>query len=195
MPGVEVKELKIAVLNSRIIGTTPLIMHEFSEKSKRQMLEKQQKKAAKKKEIRNPEAEYEAAKIKDSTGKLAIKSIWIKKAIVAAARNVDDLPMTILRGAVFVVGDKDGLIPVQYEEEKMVEDVVRLSGGTSDLRYRPYLYGWYADVQIEYNADVLSGEQVANLLKIAGFAVGIGERRPGKSGEDYGRFNLGEYKE
>jgi hypothetical protein len=187
---VAIPEPNIQAFKVTLKGTAPLIHHEWSEKAKKQIRDKQQKKASKAHGKRNPNGEYEASKIKNSKGKLAIKAIWIKKAVVAAARNIDGVPMTLLRGAVFVRGDEDGLIPLRYKKEKMVEDVVRLSGGTSDLRYRPYIHDWEADVEIQHNADVLSTEQVVNLLKIAGFACGIGERRPGKSGEDYGTFDV-----
>ena len=191
---ITVPEPNIGTIKLVFKGTAPLIHHEWSAKAKKMILDKQMKKAVAKKAARKPKEEYESAKVKDAKGKLAIKAIWVKKAIVAAARNVDDLPMTLLRGAVFVKGDDMGAIPITYKKEEMVEDIVRLSGGTSDLRFRPYIYGWKADVEISYNADVLSAEQVINLVKIAGLFVGIGERRPGKSGDDYGTFSVKPFK-
>jgi hypothetical protein len=71
----------------------------------------------------------------------------------------------------------------------MREDVVRIGKGSTDLRYRAELLGWEADVKVKFNADVLSAEQVVNLLKISGFSVGLGEWRPQKSGE-YGTFDV-----
>lgn len=191
---ISVPEPNIGTIKLVLVGTAPLIHHEWSSKAKKMILDKQMKKASVKKPARNPKKEYEEAKVLTADNKLGIKAIWLKKAIVAAARNVDDLPMTLLRGTVFVKGDEMGIIPLRYKKEEMVEDVVRLSGGTSDLRYRPYIYGWEVDVEISYNADVLSPAQVINLTKIAGFAVGIGERRPGKSGDDYGTFSVKPFK-
>lgn len=189
---IEIPEARINTVAVTIKGKAPLIMHEWNEKAKKQMRDKQQKKATNKKEARNPEQEYEAAKVKNRKGKLAIKSIWIKSAIVDSARFVEDLPMTILRGALFVKGDEDGYIQIRYDREEMVEDTVRLSGigRTADLRYRPYVYGWEADIFIEYDADVLSVEQVINLLKKAGFSNGVGENRPERSGDTYGTFEV-----
>lgn len=167
-------------------------MHEWSEKAKQSIRDKQQKKATVKREARNPQEEYERAKIKDKDGDLAIKAIWIKNAIVDSSRFVENLPMTILRGALFIKGDEDGLIKLRYKKEKMVEDAVKLSGigRTSDLRYRPYIYDWEADVTIEYDGDVITMEQVIHLLKKAGFSNGIGENRPERSGDTYGRFEV-----
>lgn len=192
---IEIPEAKINTVAVTIKGKAPLIMHEWNEKAKKQMRDKQQKKATNKKEARNPEQEYEAAKVKNKKGELAIKSIWIKSAIVDSARFVEDLPMTILRGALFVKGDENGYIPLRYKREEMIEDTVRLSGigRTADLRYRPYVYDWEADIFIEYDADVLSLEQVINLLKKAGFSNGIGENRPERSGDTYGTFSVEPY--
>ena len=39
---IEIKPIEIAKLNIRIVGDTPLIMHAWSEKAKREMLEAQQ---------------------------------------------------------------------------------------------------------------------------------------------------------
>ena len=174
-----------------IVGTSSMIQHKFSEKAKREMLEKQLKKAAKAKDARNPQAEYENSLYRDQDGDVAFPALAIKQAVVAAARNVDGLPMTILRGALFIKGDQDGLLKVKHRELRMREDVVRLNGSSADLRYRGELLDWSIDLPIEYNADVLSAEQVLSLLQIAGFACGLGEWRPEKNG-DKGTFTVQE---
>jgi len=189
---VHIPEPNIQTIKLTLVGRRPLIMNEWSEKAKTQIRDKQAKKANKKKNARKPKEEYESAKIKNGKGKLSIKAIWIKSAIVGSARFVDDLPMTVLRGAVFVRGDDDGLIQLRYKKEEMVEDTVRLSGmgRSADLRYRPYIYDWEADVEIDFDGDVLSLEQVVNLVKKAGFSNGLGENRPERSGNDYGTFDV-----
>jgi hypothetical protein len=181
----------IKTLNVEIEGTASMIQHRFSEKAKRQILEKQMKKAAKKKEARKPEKDFEAAKYLNKNKEIAFPALCIKQAIVGAARNVDGLPMTVLRGAVFVRGDEDGLIKVAHKECLMREDVVRLNGAGADLRFRPELREWSMKLRIELNADVLSAEQVINLLSIAGFSQGLGEWRPEKNG-DFGTFRVRE---
>jgi hypothetical protein len=45
-------------------------------------------------------------------------------------------------------------------------------------------------VTIKFNTSAISAEQVANLLNVAGFGVGIGEWRPERNGS-YGRFHVG----
>lgn len=181
----------IQKISVEIVGTSPMIQHKFSEKAKREMLEKQQKKAAKKKEARDPEKEYQASLYKNSKGKVAFPALAVKQAIVSAARNVDGLPMTILRGAVFIKGDEDGLIEVIYPKGDLImrEDVVRIGMGSADLRYRGEIRNWSMKLPIEFNADVLSTEQILNLLQTAGFACGLGEWRPERNGES-GTFTI-----
>jgi hypothetical protein len=74
----------------------------------------------------------------------------------------------------------------------MREDMVRTSGigRTPDIRFRGEVRGWSATIPVEFNADVVSLDQVVNLLAIAGFSVGLLEMRPDKTGFDYGTFSV-----
>ena len=108
-------------------------------------------------------------------------------AIVGAARSLDKVNMTNIRAAVFVVGDDDNLIKVDYKEKVMREDMVRVGRGSADMRYRGELRGWSMTFDIEYNGDVFSAEEVSNLLETAGFSQGLGEWRPERDG-NYGKF-------
>ena len=185
-----VRKPNIKTLKVDIIGNRPMIQHKFSEKAIRMIEEKQQKKDAKtKRDKRDPKAEFEAAKYLNKDGDIAFPALCIKQAIVGSARMVDGLPMTILRGSVFVKGDGEGMIKVDYATCQLRRDVVRLNGGPADLRYRPELLDWKMNLNIDYNADVISAEQVVNLLSIAGFSQGLGEWRPEKNG-DFGTFTV-----
>ena len=179
--------MNIGRMSVTIKGTTPLIFHRWSEKAKKMMLDKQMKKAQKGREIRNPNQEYKESYYKDADKDIAFPALAIKQSIVNSARNLNDVKMTLLRGAIFIVGDKDGLIKVKYESEEMREDMVRVGMGTADLRFRGQVNNWSMTFMVEFNADVVSAEQIINLLQVAGFACGLGEWRPEKNG-DYGRF-------
>ena len=48
-----VKQIELAQAKVHLIGTSPLMVHKFSEKSKRAILDKQQKRVSGPKEIRN----------------------------------------------------------------------------------------------------------------------------------------------
>lgn len=175
----------------KIRGLSPLIFHRFSEKARKQIEDKQTKKASGPKTARDPEREYQESYYRDSQDNIVIPPKWIKTAMVGACRFTEGLPMTMARGAFFVWGNKEGWIPVKYEKEEMDEDWVRISRKTTTLRYRGKLIGWSANVEIDYDADLLSAEQLLNLLSRAGLQQGIGEKRPQQtSGDIFGRFEI-----
>jgi len=186
IPAPNIQSMKI-----KILGTSPLICHQWSEKAKREFRERQAGKKKKVREIRNPKEEYEASYYRNSEGKIAFPALCIKQAMVNAARNIEGVTMTLLRGSVFVAGDKDGLITVQYGKERMREDMVRLGGisNPADFRYRGELSDWSMEFITKFNADVISAAMVVNLIQTAGFACGIGEWRPERKG-DFGTFQV-----
>lgn len=201
-----IPEIKTPSFLVTVEGDTPLIVHKFSEKQKRQMADKQQGKATMKKEAKDPEAEYQSCfyhippaptgarfrKGEASVARFGFPATGIKKAMVRACSLVEAVPMTVMRMAVFVEAaakNCDGLVPIIHKEVKRVEDTVRLGGKVADLRYRPYFYDWSMNLKITYNANVITEEQVVNLLNLAGFSVGIGDWRPEKDGNN-GRFHV-----
>lgn len=176
-----------------IVGTAPLIVHNFSEKSKRQMLEAQQGKK-KLKEVRNPQAEYESAfyRIVDLNGdvRYGFPVTAFKAATTSAARLYDkSVSMTGLRQLLFFHGiysdgDPQQLVAIEGEPA-MREDVVRLGGASrsADLRYRPEFRAWSAVLQVTYIKSAISLNSVTSLIDAGGLSVGVGEWRPEKRGE------------
>ena len=69
-------------------------------------------------------------------------------------------------------------------------DMVRLSNGSADIRFRAEFKKWNATLRIQYLPDVLDEETVANLLYRAGMTVGIGEGRPERGDMGWGRFEI-----
>ena len=55
--------------------------------------------------------------------------------------------------------------------------------------YRPEFQEWAMTLQLEFDSQALSQENILNLIERAGFGVGLGEWRPEKGGE-YGRFSV-----
>src|ERR1700719_3584178 len=113
---IQIPAPNIKIMKIKITGTSPLIFHKWDEKAIKMMLDKQMKKASKGREVRDPEREYKESFYYDAEGKIAFPARNIKQAIVGSARFIQGVPMTILRGSIFVKGDKDGFIPVQFKE-------------------------------------------------------------------------------
>lgn len=181
---IELPAMRIETVNFTLVGDSPLIVHAWSEKAKRQMLDKQMKKATKAKEAKDPEADYEACFYRTEDGGYGFPAIGVKAAMVGACRFVD-MKMTEARGAFHIDCE---MLPV-IGEPRPREDMVRVGMGTADIRYRPEFVAWKIPTPIKFNASVISAEQVANLLNTAGFAIGIGEWRPERNGQ-YGRFHV-----
>lgn len=189
---IALKPLKISRLEIRLIGDTELITHAWSEKAKKQILAKQQKKNTGGKEIRDPQAEYESGFYHFPGGGYGFPAIGIKQCVVGIAHKDYGIEKTLVRKSLFVDGEPDEsgnrLVKI-VGEPKMREDMVTIGMGTADLRYRPQFLPWFMDVTIQYNEDFMSAEQIVNLFNLAGFGVGLGEWRPEKGGQS-GMFHV-----
>ena len=183
---VELKSIRIERINLEIEGDSALIVHAWSAKAKKEMLDKQMKKAKTAKDAKDPQRDYEEAFYRLPDGKPGFPTIAFKQAAVSAGgRFSDGLKMTELRGAFFI----DGELAEIKGEPNMREDMVRVGMGTADIRYRPEFKTWKVTLPIKYNADKISLEQLVNLFNLAGFGVGVGEWRPEKDGQ-YGMFHV-----
>ena len=190
---VQLTRIDAETLRVPIIGTSPLIVHNFSEKSRRQMLEAQQGKK-KVKEIRDPRAEYEAAFYRisheDGTDGYGFPVTAFKAATTGAARFYDkSVTMTALRQFLFMRGimskaDPQMLVEIVGQPE-MREDVVRLGGASrsADLRYRPMFPEWSCVLEVTYVKSSIDRNSVLSLIDAGGMGIGIGEWRPEKRGE------------
>jgi hypothetical protein len=191
---IQINKIASETISVPIVGTMPLIVHNFSEKSKRQMLDAQQGRKSPK-QVRDPEAEYNAAfyRTKDGYG---FPVTAFKAATVGAARFYGkDVKMTELRQFMFFHGqlsenDPQALIEI-VGTPRMREDVVRLGGPSrsADLRYRPEFPEWSATLLVTYVTSSLSRASVLSLIDAGGMGIGIGEWRPEKKGE-FGTFKI-----
>jgi len=140
--------------------------------------------------VRDPEAEFEAASYRTEDGGYGIPVSAVKKALISAAHKDLGIEKTLVRKALFIIcDDANGVIPIDTDEPVMREDCVRVGAGSTDLRYRPEFRQWSADIEVEFDSELLTPEAIVNLVERAGFGVGVGESRPEKGGE-WGRFEV-----
>lgn len=172
-------------------GTAPLIVHRFDEKAKQMMLEAQQTKTRKRKDPKDPVADYERSMYRFADGGHGFPAVGFKAAIVDSARLFDGVKMTELRAALTVIGEgPEQLIRIKGEAPRMREDTVRVGMGTADLRYRAEYWPWSADLEITFFPSMISAESIVALCDAAG-AGGVGEWRPGKAKTGiYGTFEV-----
>lgn len=194
---VEISRIAAERLRVPIVGTSPLIMHRFSEKAKRQMLDAMQGRKSPK-VAKDPKAEFEAAyyRLKNPDG-YGFPSIAFKAATVGAARFYAGTTMTALKQFLFFDGEigVDGQKLVRIEgESHMREDVVKVGRNGTDLRYRPEFATWSTWLEVIYVTSALTRGSVLSLIDAGGLGVGVGEWRPERDG-DFGTFTVDQSRE
>lgn len=190
---VSISRIGTETLRVPLVGTAPLIVHKFSEKSKRQMLDNMQGRKSPK-QAKDPDAEYEAAFYRHDDGGFGFPVIAFKAAAVSACRFFGKaMPMTLARQCIFldaefskVDGQKLARI---VGEPHMREDVTRVGMGGTDLRYRPQFTEWRTSIDVTFVTAMLTRDSVLSLIDAGGMGVGVGEWRPEKRG-DFGTFQI-----
>jgi hypothetical protein len=185
----------------RLVGTTPLMMARFSQKAMKAMediMTGAKKRGAKRvRTDKDFEEDYEQAKHITSEGWVGIPCAALRAALISACR-LTGYTMTRAKLSLFVVPqglDKVDGAPLfrLYGTPKMNISPVRNATGVFDLRARPLWKNWYAEVQINFDADQFSAEDVLNLLRRVGLQVGLLEGRPDSrngAGLGYGTFTI-----
>ena len=175
---IRINRPQIAKANITIVGETPLIVHAWGEKAKKEMLDAQQKKKVDKKakEIRDPFAEFMDAlywitpKPEEKTPEAFEKAVMegakfgfpitaIKQAALSACYRAGIIPNQMGMKCTFYLNAKEGLNPGTGSELAVIdtdgppvfrEDMVKIGGMTkvADLRYRPAFTNWKIRLQI-----------------------------------------------
>ena len=198
---IELPPLNLEVIEVTLIGDTPLISHAWSEKAKREMLDKQMKVAKPAKEAKDPHQDFEQSLYRIEGGGYGFPSVAFKAAAVTACTSVAGITKVAARQAFHVMGTQAAvrgafngtlmrmdLVRILGAKPEMREDMVRVGMGTADIRYRGQFWPWHATVRVRFNRNVLSAAQIVNLFNTAGFGVGVGEWRPEKDGQ-FGMFH------
>lgn len=200
---VELKPLKIKEVEITIKGNTPLVVNNFNEKSRRQILDAQMKKP-KEKEIRNPiedairalywltpmpteftEEAFDKA-LKDGA-RFGFPAKGIKASMASGAyRNGMTKDKVSVYGT-FLIPDE--FVEIKYESLEIREDYVRIAHGGTDVRFRPQFNNWSMTFKIEYNENAYSLEQLINFVNLGGFSCGLGEMRIEKGG-NFGSYSV-----
>lgn len=192
------KPIKIKTIKITIKGKSPLIVNNFNEKSRQQIIDAQMKKT-KTKEVRNPIEDFMRAcywltpipeeftmeafeKALKEGARFGFPAKGIKASIVSGAyRNGMTKDKVSLNGAFFI---PDELIEIKFKEIEMREDYVRIAHGGTDVRFRPEFKDWTMTFEMQYNENVYSLEQIINFINLGGFSCGLGEMRVEKGGNN-----------
>lgn len=204
IPKIKIKETQIV-----IEGDSPLLIRKFSEKAKAEILNKQMKKA-KEKTPKIPFQEFMESlhwitPMPDITGKTeeemeeifneAVKNgakfgfptTAIKQAAISAAYRAGLSKNKVsLQGAFHILGDLTEIVG----NLRMKESSVKIpSTGSADIVFRgEFEPGWKTTITVRYDENVISLEQIVQMINYGGFSVGIGEWRIEKGG-NHGMFH------
>lgn len=206
---IAIKPIEIAKATIRIVGDTPLIMHAWSEKAKREILDKQMKKTkTSAREAKNPVEDFIRSmywltniptdmttdgfdRAIASGARFGFPVTAIKQAAISAAYRMGwSKDKASLRGAFFIDSDADQMVEIHSDPPVMREDMVKVGMGTADIRFRGEFCNWYADLVISYNKNGQHTlDQIVNIINAGGYVCGIGEWRPERDGQ-YGMFHV-----
>lgn len=206
---ITIKPIEMNTVEITLRGDTPLIMHAWSEKAKRMMLDAQQGKSkGKQKELKNPiddfinsmywltpmpkESTEEAFEEAISNGaKFGFPVTAFKQAAISAAYRMGWVKDKMgLRGAFFIESDYGDMLEIKSDPPIMREDMVKIGMGTADIRYRGEFRNWSTTFRLKYNVNgPFSLENIINIINAGGILCGIGEWRPERDG-DFGRYSI-----
>lgn len=213
---IKMEKIEEKTVKLRIVGDTPLIMHCWSEKSKKQMLDAMTGASkGKKKEPKRPvveffcsmnwlshqpeipedctdeEAELLFEKAIAEGAEFGFPAQAFKLAANSAAYRLGWVKNQMgLRGAYYIRPQIGDFVVIHSDPPVMREDPVTVGMGGTDLRYRGEFRNWYADIELSYSpAFGFSLEALVNILNAGGYACGVGEWRPERDGL-YGKFHV-----
>ena len=199
IPPINIQQVQVSIR-----GDSPLIVHKWSEKAKKEILDKQMKKAkAKGHDAKDPVADFidslywlegeplektEAGFLEaiQNGARFGFPSVAFKASAVAAGYRAGVTKDKVsMYGAFHIDGE---FVEIKGVPE-MREDMVRVGMGTADIRYRGEFKAWSATFTVRFHAGAISLEQLINLFNLGGFACGLGEWRPEKGGT-FGMFHV-----
>lgn len=181
----ELGYLKVTVEN---MPDSTLIVHRLDPKTVEKFTDKEFGRKSTR-ELRNLDDEYNKCFHYTKDKKYGFPASGFFGAMLDAAVACD-IPKTELKRAVRIIGD---IYEIKYKKLNRRIDNPRRAGinSTPDERHRPEFVDWEIEILIQYDKNLISAEQIINLLNRAGFSSGLGDWRPSapKSGT-HGMFRV-----
>jgi hypothetical protein len=193
-----------------IVGDTPIITHAWSEKAKREMLQKQVKATKAGKDARDPQADFVSSLYEMGEGVFGFPATGVKNCILSAAHKDKGIARSGVMSALWIDAEMIRvrpalagavcdmpLIRIWGSEPEMREDMVKIGSGlnkTANLAYRAQFTIWGMRVTGRFNPTVVNEEALAFLIQESGFSSGLGEWRNERKGM-FGAFHMADAEE
>jgi hypothetical protein len=189
----------------KIIGTAPYVQNKFSQRALEGIASKHAAGSTAQKKSKREAKDFDLC-VKEAThfsdeGWEGMPASAFRAGLISTCRLLG-FPMTLAKLSIFVLADgyerdRFGITPlikITKGKPKRTDFAVRNETGVADIRPRPmWDEGWEAVVQVQFDADQFTVEDVSNLLMRMGAQVGIGAGRPDSkdsTGMGWGTFRL-----
>ena len=185
---VVLQPISVGTIRVQIKGKTPLLMDKFPDEVKKGILAKQAGVSkGNKKKTRDTKQETQEAIHVTSTGQIGYPAFGFKKGMMECTSFVGDKMFSkkLVSGAVKIMNVEDGLIPIEYGKQTVLEHNVG-----SNTKFSPMFNNWSCELKIEYDQNNISAQDIVTLLNYAGFYNGIGAWRPKSGGGGSGEYGM-----
>ena len=182
-----IKPISLNRFKVRIVGKTPLLMDKMPDETKMSILAKQTGKSMSIKKQRNIEQETKNAVHITSTGEIGFPANGFKAGMIESTSFVGDMYFSkkLIRG-IKIMNTIDGLVPIKYKKQTVLEHTIG-----ANTKYTPQFHEWSCELEILYDSNNVSAEDLVTLLNYAGFYYGIGIWSPRcKSGGEFGMYEV-----
>lgn len=128
--------------------------------------------------------------IESGEAKFGIPVEAFKESIVKGAyRNDIFKNMVVARGAIFIFGEI-AEIEFRHVDMEKVPTINKNAKGAMVISVYSKFTDWKTTLKIKYNSNIMSAEELANIINAAGASVGILARRPELSFGKYGAYQV-----
>lgn len=188
-----------------IVGDTPIIVHAWSEKAKREMLAKQVKATNPGREARDPQSDFISSLYEMTPNVFGFPVTGVKNCLLSAAHKDKGIARSSVMASLFLEAEMVRVRPAMAgaicdmplvriwgSKPEMREDMVKVGAGlnkTASLAYRGQFTHWAFCIRARFNPDILTAEALAFIIQESGMSCGLGEWRNERKGV-FGSFHL-----
>lgn len=197
-------ELNLKTMEVKLEGTSSLIVHKFNSLFKHIHYTKAAWEKAKeyRETLKGKMEECEQAFYRLPDGKPGFPIIAFKDVVVTAAESLGKkMPKMKVRQSFYCIKHPVGgeLTEILFPEDcppAIREHEVCIGKKEKSSTYQPEFKKWGVKLNLEFNACVISPEQIVSLLNFGGYSEGVGRLRGAgrrvmiREGGDHGRFRV-----
>lgn len=185
---VPVAQMRIVKATFPIVGKTPLLSDKMPLATLKAIQEKQTGQTkSNKKQLRDIDLEIDSAIHYLPDGDVGFPAAGFKAGMIEATSFVGDKMFSkkLLKG-LQITNAIDGLVQIKFKKQ----DVLKHNVG-SNTKHTPQFHNWTCNLEIEYDENNVSAQDIAAVINYAGFYSGVGIWSPRcKSGGSYGMYEL-----